>query len=540
MPDPLLDRESLDDLLRQVMERAQHYLAAVDELPAGGTQQRDHTAARFVGKLPEQGEGSLAAVTRLMSDGMEAATNSAGPRFFHFVTGGSTPAALAADWLASTIDNNAGLWVSSPIGSKLEQVAIAWLKDLFKLPEGWGGVLTTGATMSNFTALAAARQWWGEQHGANIAEHGMQGLPAVPVLTSDFIHASAKKALSMLGIGHARVSPSPLWGGSGRGSLDSLDTELKALNGAPAIMLATAGEVNAGGFDPIRSMAELAHQHHAWLHVDGAFGLFARVSPITADLAAGVELADSVIADGHKWLNVPYDCGFAFVRDIRLLSAVFGMGAPYFPAIDATRPDFLYLAPEMSRRARSLAVWATLAAYGRSGYQAMVERHVTLAARLAGQIEEAVDFELLEKPRLNVVCFRYRPPGVDGSELDDINRRLGQAVIDDGRVYFGTTVYAGKVAFRPAISNWRTTERDIDAILPVTRELAERVYRVRQPNWGDELTVEANRVPMFEGSTRMIRRQGLIPAGLPVAGPVDTKAVTSEPGAPCPAPAAVP
>src|SRR5438445_2156634 len=271
MPDPLLDRKSLDELLSHVAERARRYIAQVDDLPAGGTQQRDAAAAHFVGKLPEQGDGSAATLTRLMTRGLEAATNSTGPRFFHFVTGGSTPAALAADWLASTIDNNAGLWVSSPLGSKLEQVALAWLKDLFHRPEDWGGVLTTGATMSNFTALAAACQWWGEQHGVEIAEHGMSGLPAVPVFSSDFIHASAKKALSMLGIGHARVSPSPLWGGSGRGSLDSLAVELKALKGAPAIVIAIAGEVNAGGFDPIRDLAELAHRHNVWLHVDGAF-----------------------------------------------------------------------------------------------------------------------------------------------------------------------------------------------------------------------------------------------------------------------------
>jgi glutamate/tyrosine decarboxylase-like PLP-dependent enzyme len=468
MPDPLLDHASVDDLLTRVAERAQRYLAEVDGLPAGGTQTRDQAAARFIGTLPEDGDGSLATLTRLLAHGLEAATNSGGPRFFHFVTGGSTPAALAADWLASTLDNNAGLWVSSPLGAKLEQVALAWLKELFGLPADWGGVLTTGATMSNFTALAAARQWWGERHGANIAEQGMQGLPRVPVFSSDFIHASAKKALSMLGIGHASV---------GVGPPTTLGSQLEALQGAPAIVIATAGEVNAGGFDPIAEMADLAHRHRAWLHVDGAFGLFARLSPLTADLAAGVDQADSVIADGHKWLNVPYDCGFAFVRDPKLLNAVFGMGAPYFPAIDADRPDFLYLSPEMSQRARALPVWATLAAYGRSGYRSMVERHVGLAQRLGGQVRDAADFELLEEPRLNVVCFRYRPQGWNEGALDALNRRLGQAIIADGRVYFGTTVYAGKVAFRPAIANWRTTERDVDVILPVTRELAEPLLK---------------------------------------------------------------
>src|SRR5256886_387187 len=476
MPDPIDDRDQLPELLTQVAKTARDYLARVDQLPAGGTVGRDEAAQRFAGDLPADGNGSVATVTRLLTDGMQAGFNSAGPRFFHVVTGGATPSALAADWLTSALDNNAALWVSSPLGSKLEQVAIAWLKDLFSLPHSWGGVLTTGATMSNFTALGAARQWWGEEHGTNIAGRGTSGLPVVPVMASGFIHASAKKALSMLGIGHEGVQ---LMSTDATGALDlaALEGALVGLNGAPAIVIATAGEVNTGGFDPIAAMADLAHRHHAWLHVDGAFGLFARLSPDTADLAEGIELADSVIADGHKWLNVPYDCGFAFCRDGRLLNAVFGMNAPYFPATGAEHPDFLYLAPEMSRRARSLAVWPTLAAYGRNGYRALIERHVALAKRLADQICSSSDFELLAEPRLNVVCFRYRPEGIPEGELDQLNRRLAQPVIAAGTVYFGTTVYAGKVAFRPAIANWRTTERDVDIILGVVRGLAQRLTR---------------------------------------------------------------
>jgi glutamate/tyrosine decarboxylase-like PLP-dependent enzyme len=478
MPDPLDDRERVSALLAHVAEVAAQYLARVDALPAGGSPNRDRTARQFAGTLPEDGDGSAVTLNRLLTHGLDAAANSAGPRFFHFVTGGSTPAALAADWLASTLDNNAGVWISSPLASKLEQVALAWLKDLFRLPTDWGAVLTTGATMSNFTALGAARQWWGEEHRVNIAERGMSGLPAVPVFTSGFVHASVKKALSMLGIGHG-VPRILSRDSAGRMDLEALERELKALKGAPAIVIATAGEVNAGGFDPITRMVELAHQHHAWLHVDGAFGLFARLSPLTSELTEGVELADSVISDGHKWLNAPYDCGFAFVRDARLLNTVFGMGAPYFPTVQADRPDYLYLGPEMSRRARSLAVWATLAAYGRNGYRAMVERHVGLARRVADQVKAAPDFELLEEPRLNVICFRCRRTGLTEQEVDDLNRRLGQDILDDGRVYFGTTVYAGRVAFRPAISNWRTTESDVDMILAITRELAERLAPVR-------------------------------------------------------------
>ncbi len=463
-------------LLAAVAEKAVTYLETVDQRPAGGTR-LDEVERSFDGDLPERGDGGLATLTALMSNGLEGAVNSAGPRFFHFVTGGSTPAALAADWLASALDNNAGLWVSSPLASRLEQLSLRWLKELFGLPSEWAGVTTTGATMSNFTALAAARQWWGEEHGQDIAARGMSSLPPVPVFSSGFIHASARKALSMAGIGHGVVEVVAA-DAAGRVDLSALATRLEALGGAPAIVIATAGEVNAGGFDPIEKIANLTRRHHAWLHIDGAFGLFARVSPTTAHLAAGVELADSVIADGHKWLNVPYDCGFAFVRDGRLLTSVFGMGAPYFPAKDDQRPDYLYLSPEMSRRARALSVWATLAAYGRDGYRAMIERHVALASRVAEQIRESADFELLEEPQLNVICFRYRPPGHSESELDELNRRLGKAIIADGRVYFGTTVYAGKVAFRPAIANWRTTEPDADAILEVTRELAQKALLV--------------------------------------------------------------
>ena len=473
MPDPIHEKALTEQALRRVLEAASSYLASLDNLPAK-ERDADVAALQIDGRLPESGIGTEAAINQLIESAPRSVTRSAGPRFFHFVTGGSTPAALAADWLTSTFDNMAGLWVSSPFASQLEKVSLAWLRDLFGLPSQWGGVLVTGATMANFSALAAARQWWGERQGADIARAGMAGLPAIPIFSGGFVHASAVKALGMLGLGYGSVRQ--LAGdAAGRIDLGALDDALQSLGGAPAIVMATAGEVNAGGFDPIDAMAEVAHEHNSWLHVDGAFGLYARVSPQLAHHARGIELADSVISDAHKWLNVPYDCGFAFVREERLLHAAFGIGAPYFPEAVAGRPDYLMLGPEMSRRARSLAVWATLAAYGRDGYRALVERHVRLARRLADQVEAADDFELLEEPVLNVVCFRYRPAGVPETELDALNRRLGQAVLDDGRVYYGTTVYAGKVAFRPAVSNWRTGEADVDLILPVARELGARL-----------------------------------------------------------------
>jgi glutamate/tyrosine decarboxylase-like PLP-dependent enzyme len=432
----------------------------------------EDTARRFVGPLPEDGLGGPEAIRRLVA-GLDGAHTSAGPRFFHFVTGGVTPAALGADWLASTIDQNAFTWASSPLATQVEDTSVRWLLDLFRLPAEWGGVLTTGATMANFTALAAARTWWAGEHGVDVDADGLAGLPSVPVLTSGHIHPSAAKALSMLGVGRDRIRRLAS-GPAGDVNLDQLGTALADLKGAPAIIVANAGEVNAGIFDPIERIADLAARHHAWLHIDGAFGLFARLSPGAAALAAGVERADSAVADGHKWLNVPYDCGFAFVRDRSLLVRAFGVSAAYLPQLDAGRPpDFGYLGPELSRRARSFAVWATLAAYGRAGYVAMVERHLGLAQRLASAVQGAPELELLVEPKLNIVCFRCAPHGHPG-DLDDLNARVGAAVIADGRVAFGTTTYCGVTAFRPAICNWRTTEADVDLIVDVVQELVAR------------------------------------------------------------------
>jgi glutamate/tyrosine decarboxylase-like PLP-dependent enzyme len=345
---------------------------------------------------------------------------------------------------------------------QLEQVSVGWLKELFGLPAAWSGVLTTGATTANFTGLAAARRWWGRQHGVDVEEEGLAGLPPVPVFATEDVHASAVKALAMLGIGRRQIQ--------------TLEDEVPR---APAILVATAGEVNAGGFDPIADLADLAEEHDSWLHVDGAFGLFAAVSPTTRELVSGIERAHSVAVDGHKWLNVPYDCGAAFVHDAELHHGAFTSTAAYLGREELDRPVFGNLAPEMSRRARAFAVWATLRAYGRSGYRAMVERHVELARRLAGQVDAALELERLADVPLNVVCFRYRPAGVPEEELDELNRRLGQAVLDDGRVYFGTTVYRGKVAFRPAIVNWRTRPEDVDLIVPITLELGATLVAAR-------------------------------------------------------------
>lgn len=468
VPDPLTAADDALPALELVLEHARGYIAEL-----GGpvrTPGADGAARSFAGSLPEEGSGTLAAIRQLLERGTEAHVRSSGPRFFHWVIGGSTPAALAADWFAALIDQNAGGWDSSPLATQLEMISLAWLQDLFGLPDTWGGVLTTGATTANFTALAAARQWWGERHGVDVAARGLAGLPPVPVLTSGFVHVTSLKALAMLGIGRDHVTYCQV-DHTGRLDLAGLERELKRLGGAPSIVIANAGEVNTGHFDPIAEMSRLARKHGAWLHVDGAFGLFARVSPRTAALTEGVERADSVISDGHKWLNVPHDCGFAFVRNPALLTDVFSAAASYLPEDEV----FAFRGPELSRRARSLAVWATLAAYGRNGYRAVVERSLDVATHVASEVEAADDLELLAPVPLNIVCFRYHPRGVPKTALDELNLAIGRAVLTDGRVYVGTTRRAGTVGFRPAFVNWRTTTEDADLMLETVRDLGRRL-----------------------------------------------------------------
>ena len=473
--DPLAVPDESLAALERVASEAQGYLAELIDGPVRSPTS-DEAAERFRGELPDEGVGTIAAIEELLRDGIEAHVRSGGPRFFHWVIGGSTPAALAADWVTSLLDQNAGGWDATPLGARLEHISIQWLLDLFELPAEWSGVLTTGATTANFAGLAAARQWWGEQHGVDVSETGLAALPQARVLSSRFIHVSALKALAMLGLGRGQVIDCS--GPDGSFDLERLE---EALGDEPTIVIANAGEVNAGHFDPIREVAQIAHRHNAWVHVDGAFGLFARLSSRVAGLADGVELADSVISDGHKWLNVPYDCGFAFVRDPAYLRAPFSAGAAYLPEDKGERPVFGFMGPELSRRARSLAVWATLRAYGRDGYRAIVERCLDNAAHLARLVDDADDAELLLPAPLNIVFFRYRPPDAAEDELDDLNLAIEQEILHDGRVYLGTTRWNGVVGFRPAFVNWRTTQADTELVLETVRDLGQRLRLRSRP-----------------------------------------------------------
>ncbi|MEU5879712.1 pyridoxal-dependent decarboxylase [Spirillospora sp. NPDC047279] len=474
MSDPIHEREKAAAGLDIVAQAAEPYLRSLDARPVHD-RTRDMLLDELGGPLPEHGDGGPAAVERLLRVGTEAATHVSGPRFFHLVTGGSTPAAMAGDWITSLLDQACGIWIASPFAARAEAVVLDWLKDLFGLPASFGGVLTPSATFAHVTGLAAARSWWAERHGADVAAHGLAGLPQMPVLSSGLVHVSTRKALQILGCGRDTLRTFSR-DDAGRVDLAAMEEALAALDGAPAVIVANLGDVNAGDSDPLDDLADLAGRHGAWLHVDGAFGMFTALSPRTAHLAAGAERADSITADGHKWLNVPYESGFSFVRDPAWLARAFGAwGAAYLPDAGDGRVNFNMLGPESSRRARALPIWATLRAYGRQGHREMVERHLDVAAHLGRLVEDAPDLELLAPVQMCIVCFRYRPPGVPEEDLDALNARLGEALLADGRVYAGTSTYRGMTVFRPALVNWRITTREADHLVEVLHDLAARL-----------------------------------------------------------------
>ncbi len=420
--------------------------------------------------LPEAGCGIAEALDELLELNLTAGANTGGPHCFHFVIGGSTPAALGADLMATAFETLTYTWVTSPLGVRMEVQALEWLRELFELPSHWPGIMVTGGTMANLVCLATARQWWAECHGVDVYEEGMNKLPPMPVLTSGYVHASVRKVLGLLGVGVGQLD---IHARDARGRLDkgSFAAALEALDGKPAVVIVNAGEVNAGDFDPVEEMIDLARQHNTWIHIDGAFGLFARISPRTAHLVNGIERADSAAVDGHKWLNVPYDSGYAFVRDYELLAKSFRYNADYLPPADDPRPTPGAIGPESSRRARGFAVWATLKAYGREGQRRIVEHCLDNAQHLARRIEASPRLELMAEVPLNIVAFRFNPGGKDDEQLDELNRKLGQAVLADGRFLVGTSKLGARTIFRPAFSNWRTRIEDVDAFVDVIETL---------------------------------------------------------------------
>ncbi|TLD43902.1 MAG: L-2,4-diaminobutyrate decarboxylase [Accumulibacter sp.] len=444
--------------LHEAYALATAFLASLPQRPVSQVPTPAEMAVALDEALPENGRDPAGVVGEWFARAERGITASPGPRFFGFVNGGVTPAALAGDWLASAIDQNAGLWAGSPAAAQTELVVLRWLQELFGLPAEWAGALTSGATMANLVGLVTARQWAGRQLGFDAAGDGLAGQPSIAVVASSEIHLSAVKCLGTLGFGRNQVRR--VAARCGAADVDALAGLLRGIDG-PVILIGNAGEVNSGHFDDLAALADLrdGHPGGAWLHVDGAFGLFAAVSPRLAHLVRGIERADSVAADGHKWLNVPYDCGFAFVRDGSLLREAFAVGGAYV-AGGAGWDPFTHV-PEMSRRFRGLAAWCALKAYGRAGYRALVERCVDNAAAFARWVDETPGVELMNPAPLNIVCFRLVRAGLDELASDELNRLAVRAIQSDGRAFVTGTVWQGRAAIRAAFDNWRTTPADV-------------------------------------------------------------------------------
>jgi glutamate/tyrosine decarboxylase-like PLP-dependent enzyme len=455
-----LSNSELTVLLGEVAERAGRYLTSLDKRPVAPDAAALAGLARFDEPLPEQ-PGDPAATLALLDDaGSPATMASAGGRYFGFVIGGSHPAALAANWLATAWDQNAALRVMSPVAARLHDVVTGWLGELLGLPAGSAAAFVTGATMANAAALTAARDRQLAEAGWDVQADGLFGAPELTVVVGEQAHSTVLKALGMIGLGRQRVRRVPA-DDQGRLRADALPGDVTG----PAVICVQAGEVNTGAFDPFPAVIDWARARGAWVHADGAFGLWALADPSRSHLTAGLAQADSWAADGHKWLNVPYDCGLALVRRPEDLRRSFAAVAGYLPS--GAGFEAMHHTPQSSQRARQVEVWAVLRTLGRQGVADLVVRSCDHAQAMAARLREA-GLEILNDVVLNQILVR--------ASSDEQTLAMISAVQDDGTCWCGPTTWRGQAAMRISVSGWATSADDIaasaDAIIAAARRPA--------------------------------------------------------------------
>ncbi len=453
-----------DDPLVRAAEHARAFLASVGDRPVGPPVDRGALRETLGGPLPERGEDPATVVDRLVGAADPGIVATAGARYFGFVVGGALPVAVAADWLTSAWDQNAGLYVLAPAATVVEEVVGRWLVELLGLPRDASVGLVTGGQMANTTCLAVARHVVLERAGWDVEALGLQGAPRVSVVIGDEAHASILTALRMLGLG-AETALRVSVDGQGRMRPDALEAALAGIEG-PAIVCAQAGNVNTGACDPLAEIARSTAAHGAWLHVDGAFGLWAAASERLAPLVAGRELADSWSVDGHKWLNVPQDTGFAICRDRAAHRASLGTTASYLQHAAGGDHDPFELVPEWSRRARGFPAYAALRSLGRRGAAELIERCCALASSIAAGLAAEPGVEVLNEVCLNQVLVRF-------GDDDARTRAVVTRVQEDGVVWLGGSVWQGRGVMRISVSSHATTEDDarraVDAIVAAWR-----------------------------------------------------------------------
>ena len=456
--------ETIPPLLETALQQVRSWFEALPARPVRASASSSELRQALGGPLSKEGVPAEDVIRALAKAGATGTVASAGPRYFGFVVGGSTPAALAADWLVSTWDQNSGIFALSPLVSTVEQITGAWLLELAGLPSTMSFGFVTGGHMANFTSLACARHSVLRKAGWDVEANGLNGAPPIDICVNEESHYTIFLALRLLGLGAARVHKIPA-DAQGRMRPDRLAAVLRDSSG-PCIVCAQAGNVNTGAFDPLPAIADAAKGRGAWLHVDGAFGLWAATSAHYAHLVRGIERADSVASDAHKWLNVPYDCGVVFCADEAAHRSVMSLAAAYIVATGSERDPHEYV-PEESRRARAIPVYATLRSLGRSGLAEMIERNCRQAHRFRDALR-AAGFVILNDVVLNQVLVSF---GTAEQTLAIIS-----AIQQDGTCWCGGTVWQGHTAMRISVSNWSTTDQDVErsiqAIIRCARSFA--------------------------------------------------------------------
>lgn len=445
--------ETTARLLRETAERAIEYLAGLDARHVGAIADADAIAERLRG-LPDSPQHAglvLGAMATAVDGGLVA---SAGPRYFGFVIGGALPASVAADWLTAAWDQNAAVYSLSPAAAAAEQVAGEWMLDLLGLPAGWSFGLPTGAGLGNAVGIAAGRHAVLAKVGWDVETKGLYGAPEIEVICGAEAHATALTALQYLGLGRDRVTRVAV-DDQGAMRADAFADAMARAADRPVLALAQAGNVNTGAFDPLSAIGDATDRHpNAWLHVDGAFGAWAAVSPRFDHLVTGIDRADSVSTDAHKWLNVSYDCGFVAVRDPAAHRAAMAVSAAYLLPGQGRREGWEYVL-DSSRRAHGFALYATLRSLGRSGVRDLVERCCDLAHQMAVRLSAEDGIAVLNEVVLNQVLVRF---GDDDATTNEVIRR----VQEEGIAWMGGTVWQGRAAMRISVSNWSTTSAGID------------------------------------------------------------------------------
>jgi glutamate/tyrosine decarboxylase-like PLP-dependent enzyme len=468
--------------LQLAFDHALEYIAQPQSRVAGTATLDDLRSALGL-ELTDTGLDPATVIEDLIEACKDGLNRSSGSRFFGWVIGGSLPAALAADLLTSAWDQNAAIYAHSPAAAVVEEVAGAWLKDILNIPSTASFAFTNGCQMAHFTALAAARHHILARFGIDIEEAGLAAAPAIRVFTSRKVHASSVSAIRMLGIGSANIH---YLASNDAGQLlpEALETALQQAGDVPSIVILQAGDVNEGIYDDFAALIPIAHRHNAWVHIDGAFGLWAAASPSYAHLLNGSNLADSWAIDGHKWLNVPYDSAYAFVAHPESHRAAMSKGAAYIAASTHAR-DQINFNPEMSRRARGFATYAALRELGRNGIASLVDRCCRFATQLTLRIGALPHARALNTPVINqgLVHFLNPSPTATAADHDLFTDQIIAAICAEGTAFFTGTTFQGQRAMRISVCNWQTNDEDIDAIVSaVERVVATAANQVAVPH----------------------------------------------------------